>query len=107
MSFSDMFTYPPFAFFALACVTFVFRCGFRPAVKAVWVACLLLAFSKFWCFKIFWGSLFNPEIPDYLLIVWDTLFVGAFILSLVSPLFLSEKRNQKKRRSRLEGNALS
>ena len=88
MRFSDMFTYPPFAFFALACVTFVFRCGFRPAVKAVWVACLLLAFSKFWCFKTFWGSLSNPEIPDYLLIAWDTLFVGALVLSLISPLFI-------------------
>lgn len=88
MRFSDFFIYPPFIFFALACAAFVFRCGFRPLTKAVWTVWLLFAFSKFWCFTVFFGNTFNPELPAAVLIAWDAVFLGAVLLSLISVAFL-------------------
>lgn len=84
MKFSDIFVYAPFAFFALGCAAFVFRCGFRPAAKALWSAWLLFAFSKFFVAKTLGGSAFNPEFPAILQIAWDVAFMGALVLSVVS-----------------------
>lgn len=87
MSISDMFVYVPFAFFALGVLTFVLRCGFSPAAKAVWTAVILLALSKYWCFRTFGGSAFNLDLPDVLLVFWDAAFAGAFILTVLSTVF--------------------
>lgn len=90
-----MFVYPPFAFFILACAAFVFRCGFGPVGKALWTVWLLFAFSKYLCFREFFGNIFNPELPDVLLMVWDTVFVGAFLLSVISPFFFFRFRAKR------------
>jgi predicted MPP superfamily phosphohydrolase len=93
MSFSDIFVYAPFAFFALGCAAFVFRCGFRPVAKVLWAAWLLLACSKFFVARELGGSVFNPEFPAGLQIAWDVALLGALVLSAVSvPCFFRFRR---------------
>ncbi len=94
MKFSDIFVWTPFAFFALGCVSFVFRCGFRPAAKVLWSAWLLFAFSKFFAAQTFGGSTFNPEFPAIVQIAWDMAFTGALILSVVSAVFFFRFRGK-------------
>ncbi|MBR7136774.1 MAG: metallophosphoesterase [Clostridia bacterium] len=87
MKFSTILVYAPFAVFALSLFVFVCRCGFRPLAKIAWMLWLLLALSKFWCFRTFGGSAFYPDFPQALIIGWDVAYSGAVVLTLLSAVF--------------------
>ena len=93
-SFSDIFVYAPFAVFALAALTFVFRCRFRPTAKVLWLSWLLFAFSKFFCFRHLGGNAFYPEFPALLIYFWDVAYSGAVVLFLLSLVFLPRFRGK-------------
>lgn len=82
-----MFSYGPFVLFAIAVPAFVLRTGLSVTGKAAWTAVLLFSFSKFMCFRIIGGHIFNPEFPEAVMIGWDIAYTGAIFLTAFSLLF--------------------
>ena len=81
MNFFTVFTYMPYAFFALTMATFVLPLRLKVRAQAIWTMALLLCFSKFLCFNAFGGHPFNPDLPAAVIWTWDWLYSGAMILS--------------------------
>lgn len=81
MNFLTVFTYMPYAFFALTMATFVLPLRLKVRAQALWTMALLLCFSKFLCFHAFGGHPFNPDLPAAVIWTWDWLYSGAMILS--------------------------
>lgn len=79
-----VFCYAPYAFFALALLTFVLRCRLGVRGQALWSAVLLACFSKFLVYRSLGGDAFNPELPEIVLWVWNAAYSGAVILSVLS-----------------------
>lgn len=86
MNWHMMFTYGPFAFFALTFLMFVLplRTGVR--AQARWAMFLLFCFAKFLCFKSFGGHAFCPDLPELVIWAWDFLYSGAMILCALGVL---------------------
>lgn len=82
----NFFTYIPFAALVIVLFAFVRRCGFRVRAQAIWTMVLLLACSKFFCFRYLGGNAFCPEFPAALVLGWDFLYSGMIILTLLSVL---------------------
>ena len=81
MNWITVFTYIPYAFFALTMATFVIPLKLKVRAQAVWSMALLVCFSKFLCFAAFGGHAFNPDLPAAVVWTWDWLYSGAMILS--------------------------
>ena len=81
MNLLTVFTYMPYAFFALTMATFVLPLRLKVRAQALWTMALLLCFSKFLCFHAFGGHPFNPDLPAAVIWTWDWLYSGAMILS--------------------------
>lgn len=86
MNLHTLFTFVPYAFFALALVTFVLRLNLSVRAQAIWTMVLLFCFSKFLGFAALGGHAFNPELPPAIIWTWDFLYSGAVILSALSLL---------------------
>lgn len=86
MTWSATFQYVPYAFFVMAMVVFVLALKLSVCVRAVWAIILLLCFSKFSCFSILGGNAFNPNLPAVVIWIWDWLYSGAVILSVLGLL---------------------
>lgn len=70
--------------YALTFVTFVLSLRATWVTKALWALVLLPAFGKFIGFSVLTGGVFEPDLPEVLLWVWDWYFSGALILCLLS-----------------------
>ena len=86
MSWKAIFTYVPYAFFALTLATFVVPLKLKVRAQAIWSMALLLCFSKFLCFAAFGGDAFNPDLPAWVIWTWDWLYSGATLLSALGLL---------------------
>ena len=86
MNWITVFTYIPYAFFALTLATFVLPLRLKVRAQAIWSMALLGCFSKFLCFDAFGGHAFNPDLPAVVIWVWDWLYSGAMILSALGLL---------------------
>lgn len=86
MSVFAIFTFLPFAFFALTLGTFVWRHRMSVRARLGWTVALAVAFSKFLGFRVFGGHAFTPELPVAVIWTWDFLYSGAMILSALSLL---------------------
>jgi len=84
MNWIPVFTYAPFAIFALTMFCFVVPLRLGTRAQAVWAMVLLLAFAKFLCFAAFGGHAFSPDLPELLIWAWDALYSGAMILFALS-----------------------
>ena len=89
-----VFTYLPFAFFALTMAAFVLRLRLGTRQQAIWAMVLLLGFSKFLCFDALGGHAFSPDLPELLIWGWDWLYSGAVILCALSVLFFFRFRGK-------------
>lgn len=95
MRWSMIFTYAPFAAFALTFVVFVLPLGLRVRTQARWAMFLLLCFSKFLCFAAFGGQAFSPDLPAAVILAWDGLYSGAMILCALAVLTVFCRRRWK------------
>ena len=86
MNWITVFTYIPYAFFALTMATFVIPVKLKVRAQAIWSMALLVCFSKFLCFAAFGGHAFNPDLPAAIIWIWDWLYSGAMILSALGLL---------------------
>ena len=86
MNWITIFTYIPYAFFALTMATFVIPLKLKVRAQAIWSMALLVCFSKFLCFAAFGGHAFNPDLPAAVIWAWDWLYSGAMILSALGLL---------------------
>ena len=86
MNWITVFTYIPYAFFALTMATFVIPLKLKVRAQAIWSMALLVCFSKFLCFAAFGGHAFNPDLPAAIIWVWDWLYSGAMLLSALGLL---------------------
>ena len=86
MNWITVFTYIPYAFFALTMATFVIPLKLKVRAQAIWSMALLVCFSKFLCFAAFGGHAFNPDLPAAVIWTWDWLYSGAMILSALALL---------------------
>ena len=86
MNWITVFTYIPYAFFALTMATFVIPLKLKVRAQAIWSMVLLVCFSKFLCFAAFGGHAFNPDLPAAVIWTWDWLYSGAMILSALGLL---------------------
>ena len=86
MNWITIFTYIPYAFFALTLVTFVIPLRLKVRAQAIWSMVLLLCCSKFLCFAAFGGHAFTPDLPAAVIWVWDWLYSGAIILAALGLL---------------------
>ena len=86
MSWIAVFTYIPYAFFALALATFIVPLKLKVRAQAIWSMALLVCFSKFLCCDAFGGHAFNPDLPATIIWIWDWLYSGAMILSALGLL---------------------
>ena len=86
MNWITVFTYIPYAFFALTMATFVIPLKLKVRAQAVWSMALLACFSKFLCFVAFGGHAFNPDMPAVVIWIWDWLYSGAILLSALALL---------------------
>ena len=81
MNWITVFTYIPYAFFALTMATFVVPLKLKVRAQAIWSMALLICFSKFLCFAALGGHAFTPDLPAAVIWAWDWLYSGAMILS--------------------------
>ena len=86
MNWITVFTYIPYAFFALTMATFVLPLKLKVRAQAICSMALLVCFSKFLCFGAFGGHAFNPDLPAAIIWIWDWLYSGAMILSALGLL---------------------
>ena len=86
MNWITVFTYVPYAFFALTMATFILPQRLKVRTQAIWSMALLACFSKFLCFASFGGHAFNPDLPTPVIWTWDWLYSGAMILSALGLL---------------------
>ena len=86
MNWIAVFTYIPYAFFALTLATFVIPLKLKVRAQAIWSMALLVCFSKFLCFGAFGGHAFTPDLPAVVIWTWDWLYSGAMILSALGLL---------------------
>ena len=86
MNWIRVFTYVPYAFFALTMATFVIPLKLKVRAQAIWSMALLACFSKFLCFAAFGGHAFNPDLPAAIIWTWDWLYSGAMLLSALGLL---------------------
>lgn len=86
MNWIAVFTYIPYAFFALTLATFVLPLKLKVRAQAIWSMALFVCFSKFLCFAAFGGHAFNPDLPPAVIWTWDWLYSGAMILSALGLL---------------------
>ena len=86
MNWISVFTYIPYAFFALTLATFVLPLKLKVRAQAIWSMALLVCFSKFLCFAAFGGHAFTPDLPAAIIWTWDWLYSGAMILSALALL---------------------
>ena len=86
MNWITVFTYIPYAFFALTMATFVLPLKLKVRAQAIWSMALLVCFSKFLCFGAFGGHAFNPDLLAAIIWTWDWLYSGAMILSALGLL---------------------
>ena len=86
MNWITVFTYIPYAFFALTMATFVIPLRLKVRAQAIWSMVLLVCFSKFLCFGALGGHAFNPDLPAAVIWIWDWLYSGAMILSALGLL---------------------
>ena len=86
MNWITIFTYIPYAFFALTMATFVLPLRMKVRAQAIWSMALLVCFSKFLCFGALGGHAFNPDLPAAVIWIWDWLYSGAMILSALGLL---------------------
>lgn len=84
MNMVTLFTYAPFAVFALTMFVFVVPLRLSTRAQAIWAMVLLLAFAKFLCFAAFGGHAFSPDLPEVVIWVWDAFYSGAMILFALS-----------------------
>ena len=84
MNWITVFTYIPYAFFALTMATFVIPLKLKVRAQAIWSMAFLVCFSKFLCFAAFGGHAFNPDLPAAVIWIWDWLYSGAMILSALA-----------------------
>lgn len=91
----SIFTYAPFAVFALTFAVFVLPLGLGVRAQARWAMFLLVCFSKFLCFAAFGGHAFSPDLPEVLIWVWDALYSGAMILCALAVLTVLWRRRWK------------
>lgn len=84
----EFFTYFPFVAFALTMFAFVVpgcrALGLGTRAQAVWAMFLLFCFSKFFCYRMFGGHVFNPNLPMRVIWAWNFLYSGAMILFALS-----------------------
>ena len=86
MNWITVFTYIPYAFFALTMAAFVLPLKLKVRTQAIWSMALLVCFSKFLCFAAFGGHAFTPDLPAAIIWTWDWLYSGAMILSALGLL---------------------
>ena len=91
------FTYTPFAVFVLLAFVYILPAcrafKFGPRAQAAIAAFLLLCCSKFLCYQAFGGDAFNPDLPQWLIWIWNWLYSGAMLLFALSvALFFVPRR---------------
>ena len=95
MNWITVFTYVPFAVFALTFALFVLPQKLTTKAQARWAMFLLFCFAKFLCFAAFGGHAFSPDLPELLIWFWDWLYSGAMILFALALVTVFVRRRWK------------
>lgn len=90
-----LFTYVPFAVFAVTFFLFVWRSGFGRFGMSAWTVWLLFCCSKFLAFWKLGGNVFVPDLPEKVIWFWNWAYSGSMILGGLSVVFFFKFRNRK------------
>ena len=90
-----IFTYVPFAVFALTYLMFVRRCRLGGFGRKAWSCWLLFCCMKFLAFRCLGGDVFYPDFPQPLIWAWNWAYSGSMILCALSIPFVLWKSRRK------------
>lgn len=92
MTIKTIFTFVPFAVFALTAWTYVWSCGWGKKARWLWLCWLLFCCSKFFCFRNIGGDSFYPEFPEFVIWFWNWAYSGAMMLAVLSLVWWHRSR---------------
>lgn len=78
--FKVVFQVLPYVFGLMLMGAFVWPAGLKVRAQAIWAMVFLLCASKFVCFRVLGGDVFNPELPELFIWTWNWAYSGMCIL---------------------------